>query len=82
MYAMNMPGFTAETSFYKTSGPYQSVAQSYSSGEQGVISQMLATGTGGGGGGGLNEEQTCITRCQWICGRFGCYPYNCYTLCF
>jgi hypothetical protein len=76
-----MPGFTAETSFYKTSGHYQSVEkQSYNSGGQGVISQMLATGLGGGGT--QAEEQTCITRCYWVCGRFGCFPTNCYTLCF
>ena len=42
MNTMNMPGFTAETSLYKTSGRYQSVAtQSYSRGEQRVISQLL-----------------------------------------
>jgi hypothetical protein len=47
MNTMNMPGFTAEISVYKTNSTYQSVAtQSYSNGGQGVISQIRAGGLG------------------------------------
>jgi hypothetical protein len=54
MNTMNMPGFTAETSLYETSGHYQSVTtQSYSSGGQGVISQLRVLPPLRGGGGGF-----------------------------
>jgi hypothetical protein len=52
MNTMNMPGFTAEASLCKGSGRYQSVAtQSYSGGEQRVVSQIRAGGFGIGVGG-------------------------------
>jgi hypothetical protein len=73
MNAMHMPGFTAETSLYKTSRHYQSVTtQSYSSGEQGVISQALANGL---------CELWCNWPPNWQCGRNGCFPTNCYWIC-
>ena len=38
---MNMPGFTAEASFYRTSGHYQSiVTRAYSDGGQTVVAQL------------------------------------------
>lgn len=52
MKTMNMPGFTADASIYKTRGRYQSVAtQRYSSGEQRVVSQIRAGGGFRGFGG-------------------------------
>jgi hypothetical protein len=82
MTTMNMPGFTADTSLYKTSGRYQSVAnQGYSSGEQSVISQIRGGGgIGVGGFGGLNAwgcwdswcctcefHEICNPVCHWDC---------------
>ena len=61
----NMPGFTADTSLYKTSGRYHSVAnRSHGSGEPRVISQIRA----GGLGGGLNEWQCCVPGKAHLCG--------------
>ena len=82
MSKTNLPGFTAEASLYRMSGHYQSVAtQSYSSGEQWVISQLRASGGIGGTGLTIDPEQ-CELRCYWICGRYGCFPTNCYWVCF
>jgi hypothetical protein len=60
MNTNNLPGFTADTSLYKTSGRYHSVAnRAYGNGEQVVISQMRSGGFGGSGG-GLSEWQCCV----------------------
>jgi hypothetical protein len=69
MKTTNTPGFTAEASFCKTGGRYRaSVNQTYSSGEQNVISQMRAGGGGtlGGFGGmrtGFWRELACALAC-------------------
>jgi len=64
---MNMPGFTAEASLYKTSGRYQPVgAQGYSNGEPGVISQL-----GGGRFPGSHGLGTFGDFGRWLC-RFWC----------
>jgi hypothetical protein len=61
---MNMPGFTAEVSLYKTGGSYQRIEpRAYNVGAQNVISQLSAGGFPGGGGSGLFGG--------WWC-RFGC----------
>ncbi len=61
---MNMPGFTAETSLYKTGGNYQRIEPRASNvGVQNVISQLAAGGFAAGGGSGLFGS--------WWC-RFGC----------
>lgn len=80
MNAMNMPGFTAETSLYKTSGSYQSVAaRGYGSGEQRVVSQLRPPGTvdttvccGG---------RCCTLPCQWPCQLFVDCTHPDYLLC-
>lgn len=51
MNTIKIPGFTAETSLYKTSGRYQSVAARVDGGgEQGVISQIRTGGFDAVGG--------------------------------
>jgi hypothetical protein len=48
MNIVNMPGFTADNSLYKTSGHYVVAgAQNYLSGEQGITSQLRVGGLGG-----------------------------------
>lgn len=76
MNTIHIPGFTAEASFYGPGGRDQSAtAQSYSSGEQGVIAQ-LSVGSGGlGGGGGLNawgcwQSECCTTDYHYVCNPF------------
>ena len=82
MNTMNMPGFTAEASLYKRSGRYQSVAtQSFSSGEQRVISQMRA----GGGLGGFWCEAWCDAKfaaCCLLCPETGPAAGACAALCY
>ena len=65
---MKMPGFTADTSLYKTSGRYQSVAnQSFTSGGQGVAAQILARGGVGAVGAVGNFGGTALPfRCDSV----------------
>lgn len=75
MNGRNMPGFTAETSLYKTSWYYQSVAmRGYSSGEQRVITQLRAEGTepgrcccGSGDSQRCTSPMVCPPGCKMSC---------------
>lgn len=61
MNAMNMPGFAAEASLYKTIRSYQSVAaRGYGSGEQRVVSQIRV-------GGGVKDPDALGWFCQAGC---------------
>jgi hypothetical protein len=46
MKKINLPGFTGEGSLHRRRGSYQSQSPQYSSGEQGVISQIRVSGGG------------------------------------
>lgn len=81
----NMPGFTADTSLYKTSGCYQSVTtQRYSSGEQWVISQIRA-GVGGGisigGGQVVHASPFECASCLGLCGEHIADVDQCLAIC-
>lgn len=72
MNAMTMPGFTADTSLYKTSGQYQSVTPCVDSRRgQRVISQIRvgAGGVGGIGGVRLDYNLVCTLICA-VCDSF------------
>jgi hypothetical protein len=76
---MNIPGFTAEASLYKIRGHYQSITtQGYSSVEQGVVSQMRASGLGGAGG---PFSGSCGCGPGFCC-CIMCYFDNCYFWCW
>jgi len=77
---MKMPGFVAETSLYKSSGHYNSEAvKGYSDRDQAVVSQFSVSGRVGDV---VIEPEQCDLRCKWICGRYGCFPYDCYWNCY
>ena len=62
---MNMPGFTAETSLYKTGGSYGRIeARAYNVRVQKVISQLSAGGFPGSRGGGLFGSWWCRLGCE------------------
>jgi hypothetical protein len=62
---MNMPGFTAEASLYKTGGSYQRAEpRAYGVGVQNVISQLSAGGFAGSRGGGLFGSWWCTLGCE------------------
>ena len=66
MNTMNMPGFTADISLYRTCGRYRSVAnQSHISGGEGVVAQIRVGGGFGttGGLGFLDLPSWCETKC-------------------
>ena len=68
MDTLNMPGFAAEASLCKTNGRYQSVAhKSYSSGEQGVISQIRISPGGTRIGGTIFEGWLSCAICTGAC---------------
>lgn len=73
---MNMPGFSAEASVYRTREHYQSVTNQNYRGVTGVMAQIL---TGGGiGTGGVVPQlakgdgigHICLLYC-YCCGRYG-----------
>jgi len=81
---MNMPGFTAENALYNTHRKYNipNPAGRRSSSGLGVAPQAFAR-TGAGAGIGITiEPEQCQIRCRWVCGRYGCYPTDCYEVCF
>jgi hypothetical protein len=59
----NMPGFTADTSLYKTSGRYQSLANQSYSGGQGVVAQLRAGGGFGTRGLSFHWPSWCEIEC-------------------
>jgi len=62
---MNMPGFTAETSLYKTGGSYGRIEpRAYNVRVQKVISQLSAGGFPGSRGGGLFGSWWCRLGCE------------------
>jgi hypothetical protein len=83
MYAVTLPGFTAESSLSGARGPYAAAARP---GAAGVVPAMASVlprvGLGDTGGGRGDDAPECILRCYWRCGRYGCFPTNCYWLCF
>ena len=80
MNIMNMPGFTADASLYKTNGRYQSATnQCYSSEGQRVVGQARVGG-GGLGGGGLGDIWDCAI-CILVCTGGTGDPVICYYAC-
>jgi hypothetical protein len=68
MRPINMPGFTADISLYKTTGRYRSIAQrANGNGEPRVISQIRV-----GGSGGLNAWMCCKKGKARPCGNQIC----------
>jgi hypothetical protein len=83
MNTREMPGFTAENALCESGRKYDIGAGSATErSSSGVIPQALATGFGGGLGEITIEPEQCYLRCRWICGRYGCYPTDCYWVCF
>jgi hypothetical protein len=60
MNAINMPGFVAASSLYKTEGHYRSLATQHCRGlEKGVVPQIYVGGGGGDGGWGGSLGWSC-----------------------
>jgi hypothetical protein len=82
MNAVNMPGFTADASLYKTSECYQSVAtRDYSCGEERVVSQ-IGVGGGLGGLGDLDVLNSRFSRCYERCRADGLPWLRCLIRCW
>ena len=81
MNAMNMPGFTAETAIYTNSAKYRMPGSATERNSSAVTPQLGALQGGAGLGAITIEPEQCFTRCFWRCGRYGCYPTNCYEVC-
>jgi hypothetical protein len=81
MYTANLPGFTAEASLDTSRGRYSAAVRYGRRAGRAITSQLPTIGLGDQGGGG-GDEPECIWRCYWRCGRYGCFPTNCYQLCF
>lgn len=82
MNTFSLPGFTAEASLSPTASQYSTPSlRRRGSVGRGVVAQLSTIGLGDTGGGG-GDEPDCILRCYWRCGRYGCFPSNCYWLCF
>jgi len=85
---MNIPGYTADASLYKTNGRYHSVVhQDFTSRKQKVVSQMRAGGFGGAAGSRNNYEPPrwpsggCWEEYGYYCCEFCWYGY-CYYWCW
>lgn len=71
---MNMPGFTAEASLYKTNKDFQIVSGQESLAEQAVVLQGI-----GGGGNYCYWVQTCtlfLCACRKVCCNNGVCQYT------
>lgn len=80
MKTMNLPGFTADHALSGNSGTYW-MQQLHTRGNTGVAPQAM-TGRAGGGFGEITiEPEQCITRCRWVCTRYGCWRTDCYEVC-
>jgi hypothetical protein len=79
MSTIKMPGFTAERAVGNSGRNYVRTS-ALRRNSSGVEPQARA-----GGGGvitvGAGDEE-CEWRCQWRCGRYGCFPTNCYLFCY
>lgn len=79
----NMPGFTAENALSESGRKYNIGAGSATERSgSGVITQAAAARFGGGFGEITIEPEQCDLRCRWKCGRYGCYPTDCYWVCY
>ena len=81
MSTISMPGFTAEASLSPVRSQFSPAGRRRGGFGRGLVPQLTTIGLGDTGGGG-GDEQECIWRCYWRCGRYGCFPTNCYQLCF
>ena len=81
MNTMNMPGFSAENALSGNNGTYW-MQPLNARVNTGVTPQALGGGFGGGLGDITIGPEQCITRCRWVCTRYGCWPTDCYELCF
>ena len=81
MNTMNMPGFTAESSICNSTRDYNLPILAKKRNSTVVPQAMIGGGFGTGSGITIEPEQ-CIIRCYWRCTRYGCYPTNCYEVCF
>jgi hypothetical protein len=80
MNTMKMPGFTAENALSESGRKYNiGAASSTEISTSGVIPQAQF---GGGLGEITIEPEQCDLRCRWRCGRYGCYPTDCYWVCY
>lgn len=81
MKTIRMPQFTAENSIYSERKNYTVLSWAVKTNGSGVTPQAAAI-LGSRFGDITIEPEQCVTRCYWKCGRFGCYPTNCYEVCF
>ncbi|MBL8209321.1 MAG: hypothetical protein JNK87_01340 [Bryobacterales bacterium] len=76
-----IPGFSAEQALSETGRSYALRAARHAT-QLHLQPQATSLGTGLG----LNEidiePEQCVLRCRWRCTRYGCYPTDCYIMCF
>lgn len=83
MNTIRMPGFVAENALCKSGGKYDSgTGPATGKNSSGIIPQAATLPFGGGPGEITIEPEQCEYRCRWRCGRYGCYPTDCYWVCF
>jgi hypothetical protein len=82
MNTIKMPGFTAENAIFHSEINFNMLGSTINKSSSGVNPQAGAGQAGAGFGTITIEPEQCVIRCRWRCTRYGCWPTDCYEMCF